>query len=173
MQGWTWRLRRSGRVRVRDSDEPRRATGGRRVLLPLVAAISLLVGAVTTITLAAEQPASAATCWGDWCSGRDPQATGCANDAYTVAHARIPGTYTNIELRWSPSCKTEWARVPASWGKSYPSNLRAVQPSTGYSQIGVVASNGTYSWTRQIYSPSRCVYAAWVGPPGSVGTACW
>lgn len=148
-----------------------RHTGGR--LSSVVMAVIVVAGAVTFVTVATEEPAVAATCWGDWCSGLDPQATGCSSDAYTVAHALIPGTTSKIELRWSPTCKTEWARVPASWGTSYPNNLRAVQPATGYSQIGVVASNGTFAWTRQIYSPSLCVYAAWVGPPGNRSTACW
>jgi len=148
-----------------------RPSGGFRRLASAVVVVSLLTGGATTF--ASESQAGAATCWGDWCSGQDPQATGCANDGVTVAHANIPGTTARVELRWSPSCKTKWARVPSSWGKSYPGNLRVVQRSTGYSQVRVVASNASYSWTRQIYSPTRCVYAAWIGPPGSVGTACW
>ncbi|MFG1656943.1 DUF2690 domain-containing protein [Micromonospora chersina] len=121
---------------------------------------------------AATSPAQAATCWGDWCSGQDPQAAGCSADAYTTASARIPGTYAYVELRWSPSCKTNWARVPAAWGTSYPWQLRAYQCKTGYNQSGVVASSADYSWTRMIYSPTLGVRAEWNGQPGSVGTAC-
>src|SRR4051812_45566343 len=80
---------------------------------------------------AAAPSANAASCYGDYCSGQDPQATGCANDAYTFASVRIPGTYSYVDLRWSPSCKTEWARVPSSWGVNAPSQLQAVQQSTG------------------------------------------
>ena len=138
-----------------------------------IAAAVAIVGAVVLTQLSAALPASASvSCYGDYCSGRDPQSTGCSADAYSFASARIPGTSSFIELRWSPTCKSEWARVPASWGKSYPNNPRVVQRSTGYSQVGVVASNSSYSWTRMIYSPRLCVYAAWIGPPGSVATSC-
>jgi len=127
---------------------------------------------VGTGSVVASTAAHAASCYGDYCSGQDPQAAGCSSDAYTVVSARIPGTYTYIELRWSPSCKTNWARVPASWGTSYPSSLEAVQCSTGYTQRGVVASSSDYSWTRMIYSPVLLVRADWIGSPGSVGTSC-
>ncbi|MFI6762831.1 DUF2690 domain-containing protein [Micromonospora sp. NPDC050417] len=117
--------------------------------------------------------AQAATCWGDYCSGQDPQAAGCGTDAYTVASARIPGTFSSyVELRWSPSCKTNWARVPASWGQSYPWQLRAYQCATGYHQTGVSDSSSDYSWTRMIYSPTLGVSARWTGQPGSTATAC-
>lgn len=132
----------------------------------------VILGLMLAAMLSVAPAANAATCYGDYCSGQDPQATGCAADAYSFASARIPGTWTYIELRWSPSCKTEWARVPNGYGLYYPNQLSAVQPSTGYRQVGVVSHSADYSWTRQIYSPVRCVYAAWTGPPGSIGTAC-
>jgi hypothetical protein len=135
-------------------------------------AVLLAVGVATVTFSAGTGTANAVGCYGDWCSGRDPQAMGCANDAYTVAHARIPGTSTLVELRWSPTCKANWARVAAGYGRAYPSKLRAVQRVSGYSQVGVVASNASYSWTRMIYSPTRCVYAAWTGAPGVASTAC-
>jgi hypothetical protein len=144
----------------------------RRRLTSVVLVLLTLVGGLAVVTLTGEEPAAAAGCYGDWCSGRDPQAMGCAADAVTTAHARIPGTYSYLELRWSPSCKTNWARVPASWGTHYPWALKAVQRPTNYTQAGVVASSADYSWTRMIYSPQMCVYASWTGPPGSVGTAC-
>lgn len=145
-----------------------------RIRLPAL----FIAAAVAAALVAFPQPAHAGhvsshvSCWGDWCSGQDPQATGCAADAYTVAHARIPGTWSYVELRWSPTCKTNWARVHSSWGTSYPWALRAVQRDTGYQQVGVVNSSGSYSWTRQIYSPRLCVYGAWTGPPGTTATSC-
>jgi hypothetical protein len=120
----------------------------------------------------AQTPAMAVGCYGDYCSGKDPESTGCSADGITVASARIPGSYTYIELRWSATCKTNWARVPSSWGTSSPSLLQAYQCATGYNQSGVVASNGSYSWTRQIYSPKLGVSARWTGSPGTTGTAC-
>jgi len=137
------------------------------LILSALCFLSVVMGSGVVSTAA-----QAATCYGDYCSGQDPEAAGCSADAYTVVSARIPGTYTYIELRWSPSCKTNWARVPASWGTSYPSSLRAYQCSTGYNQRGVVASSSDYSWTRMIYSPALSVRADWIGSPGSIGTSC-
>lgn len=139
-----------------------------RRLVRLVLAAAVIAGPV----VAAPTEASAVGCWGDWCSGRDPHAMGCDADAYTVNSVRIPGTYAYVENRWSPTCKTQWARVPASWGRSYPSAPRVVQ-STGYTQSGVVNWNSTYAWTRMIYTPNHCVRAKWIGTPGSASTACW
>ncbi|WP_433077793.1 DUF2690 domain-containing protein [Dactylosporangium sp. CA-052675] len=132
--------------------------------------LALVLG--MTGVVAVQTPALAVTCWGDWCSGQDPDGSGCSADAYTVASARIPGTYTYIELRWSPTCKTNWARVPITWGTQSPDSLRAYQCSTGYTQRGVVNSGGDYSWTAMIYSPVQKVQAQWVGSPGTIGTAC-
>lgn len=143
----------------------------------IAAAMSVAVvspaGAETPQESAMSNAAPAATCYGDYCSGQNPETTGCSSDADTVVHARIPGTWTNIELRWSPSCKTKWARVPASWGTSLPNNLRAYQCATGYQQVGIVDSNSNFAWTAMIYSPNLTVMAQWIGPPGSTGTSCW
>jgi hypothetical protein len=130
--------------------------------------------AVTAATVAAgviaAPSAYAVTCYGDYCSGQDPEATGCSADAQPVVSARIPGTYAYVELRWSPTCKTNWART--SWnGESPSTQLRAVQCPTGYTQ-GYSSNNGSYWWTRMIYSPSMGVSAQWVGAPGSIGTSC-
>lgn len=55
------------------------------------------------------QPASAAL--GDWYyDGRDPTATGCVNDARTIDSKAVGGGAT-IYLRYSPSCRTTWARI--------------------------------------------------------------
>jgi len=56
-------------------------------------------------------PANAAACYGFTCDGVDPLNSGCASDAYTVAG----GSFTSpsgryIELRYSPSCGSAWAR---------------------------------------------------------------
>ncbi|MEV8515359.1 DUF2690 domain-containing protein [Dactylosporangium sp. NPDC051484] len=125
--------------------------------------------------VAAGTPAQALTvgCWGDYCSGRDPEETGCSADGVTVASGPMWGTFnTYVELRWSPTCKTNWARLPAVWGTSQPQALVAYQCPTGYQQVGVSASNSTWSWSRMIYSPTKSVRAIWNGGPGGGATAC-
>lgn len=129
-----------------------------------------VVGLLGAAALANAGPAAAVSCYGDYCSGRDPMSTGCAADAYTVASTHIPGTWTSIELRWSPTCKANWARVPASWRSAPPNGLSA-QQSTGYTQR-VIAISADFAWTGMIYSPVKCVAAVWTGSPGGAATAC-
>jgi len=49
------------------------------------------------------------TCSGNGCNGKDPEATGCAADAYTVQTAVLSSSF--VELRFSPTCGTNWGRV--------------------------------------------------------------
>jgi hypothetical protein len=112
-------------------------------------------------------------CYGDYCSGKDPKATGCAADAQTLAFRDLSGA--RLELRWSAVCKTEWARwiqYPRGLKSDVPTALAAVQD-TGYTQkvsfdvngnttrpAASEKSNGiTTSWTPMIYSPVRKVRA--------------
>ena len=143
-----------------------------RVALRLLAATLLAVGIGLVGTAA---PASAAvSCYGDYCSGKDPQQTGCAADSYTTAYKDLAGK--RLELRWSPTCRTNWARLvvyPTGVGCVTGGDLVAKQD-TGYKQsswLGVYIcyiSTATTYWTPQIYSPVRLVraelaneYTAW------------
>lgn len=166
-RGFTARV---GSGELDGSPRATRPRASRVGIVALVARAAVGVALAIALIMAVAAPASAASCYGDYCSGRDPQATGCSADAYTVAHSRIPGTSANVELRWSPSCKTNWART--TWHGSDLNSLRAVQCPTGYTQAGVVGDNGTYVWTRQIYSPRMGVAARWLGAPGPTSTAC-
>jgi hypothetical protein len=126
--------------------------------------MSLLVPLTATICVASAPPAHAVGCWGDWCSGKDPQATGCAADAYTIAAANY--NTASLQLRWSPTCKTNWARLvvyPMGWSVFNYGSLWAIQ-STGYTQstnTSMVSRNASAVtfWTPMIYSPRLCVKA--------------
>ncbi|MET8312399.1 DUF2690 domain-containing protein [Micromonospora sp. NPDC005173] len=82
--------------------------------------------------VAAGTPAQALTvgCWGDCCSGRDPEETGCSADGVAVASGPMWGTFNPyVELRWSPAGRTKWARLPAVWARasrrrSWPTSAR-------------------------------------------------
>ena len=100
-------------------------------LATFVAAIVLMFSAMTL-----SSPATHAVgCYGDWCSGRDADATGCSADAVTTQ------VYNNkefsLQVRWSPTCKTNWARIvmySPGWIKCTSNGyLKAVQD-TGYTQ---------------------------------------
>jgi Protein of unknown function (DUF2690) len=112
--------------------------------------------------------AMAVSCWGDWCSGQDPMTSGCAADAETLAAVDADQSAGRLELRWSPTCKTAWARweqFPRGWDLgSAPYELRTVQD-TGYMQTlsygdGVGAPDeNTTTWTPMVYSPEHQVKA--------------
>jgi hypothetical protein len=121
-------------------------------------------------------PTTKVSCYGDYCSGKDPVVTGCNTGAKTFAAKELSGA--RLELRWSPRCKTEWARwIQYSSGHvglsaDLPTELFAVQD-TGYTQSASYNINGepenlsasftssgiTTSWTPMIYSPVHLVRA--------------
>ena len=70
------------------------------------------------------------------CDGEDPQTAGCNADAYTVTSADIK-TSTNrvvgrVDLRWSPKCKTNWARAVSHVGST---NMFVVLLNCNYQEI--------------------------------------
>jgi hypothetical protein len=118
-------------------------------------------------------PAARVSCYGDYCSGKDPRQTGCSANAETLAAKELTGA--RLELRWSPRCKTEWARwiqYPVGLSSDIPTELLAIQD-TGYTQSASYGVNGepenpaasstsnglTTSWTPMIYSPVHVVRA--------------
>jgi hypothetical protein len=130
--------------------------------------LATLAGAALFVAPSVEASASTQSvgCYGDYCSGQDPMGTNCAADAYTVASAGVYGTYGQqyVEIRWSPTCKTNWARANFPTG-----NIKAVQE-TGYT-AGYGDSNGSVSWSRMIYSPVLRVKAVIWGAWGVTETA--
>jgi len=54
------------------------------------------------------------TCSGNGCNGLNPATTGCSADAYTVQTAVFSNSY--VELRYSPTCGTNWGRVTSKVG---------------------------------------------------------
>ena len=143
----------------------------RRAFLPsaqfgrmLLVAVAMVAAAAGTTVVTASDAGAGVGCYGDYCSGRDPSATGCGADARSVASKRTGQGI--LEVRWSPTCKTNWARLTiyptgnkcATWG-----SLAAIQ-NTGYTQRKLVPAtcrtrSATTYWTPMIYSPGRSVYA--------------
>lgn len=124
------------------------------------AATMSAIGLVFSMALISAANASAATCYGDYCSNKDPQSTGCSSDARTVSYTDVYHSRSYVgflELRWSPSCKTNWARFTPQSGLNY--KVRAVQPETGYAVDWRQYSPWQTGWSNQIYSPTKCVYA--------------
>jgi hypothetical protein len=124
-------------------------------------------------------PASAAaTCYGDYCSNKDPQATGCSAGSWTQDSRDVNiksnpvGVTTyggKLELRGSNTCgSTQWTRfTPVNGGFTY--KIRAEQLETGYTTDWQNGGEWQTAWSNQIYSPTKCVRthiitSTWVGP---------
>jgi Protein of unknown function (DUF2690) len=125
-----------------------------RKAMTLAGALLIAALPMSPVTAHAAGPPPPGSCYGDWCSGRDPMVEHCADDARPLAYG------LNAELRWSPRCKTEWVRVRPIFGSPDWNNLGVVQPATGYQQ-GYSSRNDTYAWSKMIYSPTLCVYGWW------------
>lgn len=143
------------------------------------AIVAVLVGAgVLTSSMAIAAPASASvSCYGDYCSGQDPMATGCANDAVTVDAVDVG--YGELTLRWSPTCKTNWARIYIYPTKTLGGGYITAEQSTGYTQTGTIYAILSTSpqtetvWSPMIYSPTLCVKAGSVLGVGYIWDYDW
>jgi hypothetical protein len=125
----------------------------KRIIFGLFTGLLLLVTMTGTATAQSARNARATTtaaiqvsCYGDYCSGQDPQSSGCSADAYTVTSVGYNGG--TLEVRWSPTCKTNWARINVGW-----SGYFRIQQTTGYDQH-YSGTNGSFWWTKMIYSPT-------------------
>lgn len=86
---------------------------GRAALL--VAACASMMSVLPAVASAAPVEA-AATCSGTGCDNKDPEVTGCADNAVTLASAStVKGRF---ELRRSITCNTYWVRFPNYAGGS-------------------------------------------------------
>lgn len=133
---------------------------------PLKRAAALLATAVLgcSAVVATATPAAAVTCYGDYCSGKDPQATGCASGASTSAVREFSQGSTRgvLEVRYSPTCKTNWTRVTVySVGnllQASAGTVKSIQDSGYTTSANVPRPTETVQvWTPMIYSPVRLV----------------
>ncbi|MER5204496.1 DUF2690 domain-containing protein [Streptomyces sp. NPDC002825] len=105
--------------------------------------------------LLASSPASAATyCYASSCQGLDPATTICQNDARTVATSG----WSNLELRYSPTCRAAWARLAngGSEGK----------------YVTVSRSDGNGAYSTHYYGNGATVWTAMVNDAGITSRAC-
>lgn len=125
-----------------------------------MARVALLALVAAGATLLPAGPATAAQHTWDL---TNPANTTCANDARTLAGYPKPimygtsqvGTY---EIRYSPSCGTNWLRVN-NWYPSGAAKVRMIfarEGGSGY-RITDETANGAM-WTPQLYAPgSTCI----------------
>lgn len=90
------------------------------------------------------------TCSGNGCNGLDPVSTGCARDAITVT--TTGGTVSfrtgTIQLRYSPTCGTNWGRVFSSVGNTQLTVSIRRNDGLFYFTIG----SGTRLWSPMVFA---------------------
>jgi hypothetical protein len=98
----------------------------------IASVVSPLLVAGTITVLGPVASASAATCFGSSCTGKDPQASGCSDvNTKTLDHISL-STYGSdyVELRYSPTCHAAWVKTVGSstvqgviYGENWDSSL--------------------------------------------------
>jgi hypothetical protein len=90
------------------------------------------------------------TCSGNGCNGLDPIATGCASDAIIVTVTGGTTTFSTgtIQLRYSPTCGTNWGRVISSVGNAQLTVSIRRNDGLFYFTVG----NGTRLWSPMVFA---------------------
>ncbi len=121
------------------------------ILVALLAAtVSLNVQGSAAYAHTAQHGISQATCSGDGCNNIDPVQSGCADGAYTVTF--VDTGSAEIQLRYSPTCGTNWGRVVSN--NSTDTYLVLVQREDGVA-YGTKGLTGPIAWSRMVYSPTK------------------
>ena len=116
--------------------------------------ISAHTHAQTSHTQATQRNHPQVTCSGDGCDGLNPVSTGCAADAYTVQTAVFSNSY--VELRYSPTCKTNWGRVTSKVG---PTLLEIrIQRIDGLTYT-FSGGNFNFAYSAMVYAPQLAARA--------------
>ncbi|MBO9555292.1 DUF2690 domain-containing protein [Cellulomonas sp.] len=149
----------------------------RRAAARVLVVLTLLAGVVVG---SAASPAAAVGCYGATCTGKDPQANGCAADAVTVEEFTY--YYTRVELRKSAACHAAWTRASNPAGTP-PTSCNDMWVATrGYdandvlkgSQIQQTVCGQGSTWTamRSYFEWVRgCVIRVWYDQPPVACTA--
>ena len=100
------------------------------------------------------------TCSGEGCDGLNPATTGCSADAYTVQTAVFSNSF--VELRYSPTCGTNWGRVTSKVGATFL--VIRIDRSGGLTYT-FSGGNFTFAYVAMVYAPKVAARAC-----GGVGT---
>ncbi len=125
------------------------------LLVPAALLAALLAasgGIARTYASAAQHQLPHVTCIGNGCNGLDPVATGCARDAFTVGTSGGTASFGtgSIELRYSPTCGTNWGRVLSAVGNTRLTVSIRRNDKLFYFAVGF----GTRLWSPMVYAPS-------------------
>jgi hypothetical protein len=128
----------------------------RRILVGLVLAVS----ATSLPLVTTAEVALAASCSAGGCDYQDPATTGCSTGSYTVVSAGVFSAgvrYGTVELRWSPTCQTNWSRLTINAGAANPNHYdrqawvhrQSPAASIGFDWTG----DGSVIYSDMLYAP--------------------
>ncbi|MZD04170.1 DUF2690 domain-containing protein, partial [Streptomyces sp. SID5785] len=95
-----------------------------------------------TPTTSAPRLPAGVQCVGDSCTGKDPEAMGCGGD-FADSTAKILSGTTQVEVRYSKTCKAAWARVQGA----APGDSVLLRSGTESSKKGLVGDADTDAYT--------------------------
>lgn len=133
------------------------------VVVGTSAAAFALVGASVTADASTIHFRNPTSCTNQGCNFLDPQATGCGRDARSIRTAPIVSqgkTVGWVDLRWSPTCGNNWARVRSASGVQHLAATATRSDGAKRSNAGT----GTALWTSMVFGRDLCVVATgWIG----------
>lgn len=116
-------------------------------------------------------------CSGHGCDGKDPVQMGCANDATTVAqrsYYNVSGEFiVKVELRWSNTCKTNWAKA-SYWTSVYQPTVELWSPNPSGTRRQTYTYPGytQYTYGDMYYAPSESISACVTNVPNNGDRFC-
>jgi hypothetical protein len=140
----------------------------KRRWLAMIGGSSILLGSILAAAPAA-QAGTGIRCFGDTCNGEDPansfnqySGTECSSGAWTVHSEQAQDVGGTLELRWGPSCQTNWVRYTPDNNDQYEiwvvrmskPPAPAVIAGSGVGQRYIFSGGqGVAHWSDQVYSP--------------------
>ncbi len=145
---------------------------------------ALAMAICSAALLVSAHSAQAATCSGYGCDGKDPAATGCSSGAETVKSKYIEVYVASkeseervgrLDLRYSPSCRTNWARVTfLQEGETFIETFIEREGESSSRQY--YGEKGSEVYGNMVYAPtpikacaSGSVYISGIGFPSAEG----
>ncbi len=119
------------------------------------------------------------------CNGQDPQTTGCSSGATTVMNGYVIDNFDHttkllfIELRWSPTCLTNWTRISnlvdvpsggSEGGEVWNCNHQDWDYSFG---VNGPLPKGSTEWTPMVYANTDPAASYGVGVSGTQQGQFW
>lgn len=93
-------------------------------------------------------------------NGSDPIQTGCANDAKTVRSDDYGYGDAKLELRYSPSCRTAWARITLLSSDATKGYARITRDQDGVNYSCDIPPGKRSCYTLQVYDGGFTAHAS-------------